>query len=114
MAETLWSREQALPHLTGSYIESVCKSGTGQSPSGPREVVPGGPRLSIHGRSGYNRAVEGSKTGSSSQILQDMISSRVKGLWGLPPKKCAVAGMEKEGRKRGDEREKGGKTETGK
>jgi hypothetical protein len=43
-----------------------------------------------------------------------MISSRVKGLWGLPPKKCAVAGMEKEGRKRGEEREKGGKMETGK
>lgn len=43
-----------------------------------------------------------------------MISFRVKGFWGLLLKKCVVVGMEKEGRKRVEEREKGGKMEIGK
>lgn len=70
-----------------------------------RAVVQGGPRLSIHERSGYNRADEGSKTGFRRQVPRDVTSSKVKGLWELPPDKCAVAGVEKERKERRGKRE---------
>lgn len=72
-----------------------------------------GPRLSLHGRAGSNRAGEEHRTDSSRRILShcfcDMISSKCEGLLGLPPEKCTVERMEKEGQREERDPEEGGK-----